>query len=251
MSGEMISFKNSDFTYEPYPVAYLSNFIEEKTYQEMLAEWPAQSLFKPMPDLGKKFSLSESNFGENYHKFVAATPVWQRFHALIKSEAFIEQTLAYLKASNIDLGLKKRKVVSTKKGRHASLLSRINRVTELSARFEFSLMDGDGGNILPHTDAPNKLITMVVSIVTPEEWNQAWGGGTEICLPKDRTRLYNHMNAYMQFDEVETVKVFPFLPNQNIVFIKTYNSWHQVSPIKGGPGAPMRRTLTINIESKV
>jgi hypothetical protein len=247
----MISFDKGEFLYEPYPVAYISPFIDEATYKEMLANWPTQALFKPMPDLGKKYSLSETNNTANYNKVVSTVPVWKKFHDLVKSEAFIEDTLAYFQRSNVDLGLKKRKVVSSRSGRHASLLSRINRVTELSARFEFSLMDGDGGSILPHTDAPNKIITMVVSMVEPGEWNQDWGGGTEICLPKDRSRIYNHLNKYMQFDEVETLKAFPFMPNQNIIFIKTYNSWHQVSPIRGGKEAPMRRTLTINIETKV
>lgn len=247
----MISFENGQFDYEPYPVAYISPFIDAATYDEMLANWPEQNLFKAMPDLGKKFSLSEGNNGDNYRRVVSTVPVWQRFHGLVKSDAFIEDTLAYFQRSNIDLGLKKRKIVSKRSGRHASLLSRINRVAELSARFEFSLMDGNGGSILPHTDAPNKIITMVVSVVEPGEWKQEWGGGTEICMPKDRTRIYNHMNRYMKFDEVETTKAFPFMPNQNIVFIKTYNSWHQVSPIRGGKAAPMRRTLTINIETKV
>jgi hypothetical protein len=247
----MISFDKGEFDYEPYPVAYLSPFIEAATYTEMMANWPDFALFKPMPDLGKKYSLSETNNTAHYSKVVRSVPVWNRFHDLVKSEKFVEDTLAYFQRSNIDLGLKKRRVVSHRSGRHASLLARINRVSELSARFEFSLMDGNGGSILPHTDAPNKLITMVISMVAPGEWQPEWGGGTEICLPKDRTRLYNHMNKYMQFDDVETVKAFPFEPNQNIIFIKTYNSWHQVSPIRGGENAPMRRTLTINIESKV
>ena len=34
----------------------------------------------------------------------------------------------------------------------------------LEARFEFSALPADGGNIVPHTDAPTKIVTMVVSM---------------------------------------------------------------------------------------
>jgi hypothetical protein len=41
---------------------------------------------------------------------------------------------------------------------------------------------------------------------------------------------------------------YAFRPNQAIIFIKTYNSWHSVSPIAGTDPKVLRRTLTINIE---
>ena len=129
-----------------------------------------------------------------------------------------------------------------------SWLSRLGNRDELRARFEFSMMDPKGGHIRPHTDSPVKMITLVFSVTEPGEWNDDWGGGTQICWPKDRTRIYNQKNAYMDFDEVDVLKSFPFLPNQCISFVKTSNSWHQVAPIEGGDEAPERKTLTINID---
>jgi hypothetical protein len=52
----------------------------------------------------------------------------------------------------------------------------------------------------------------------------------------------------MEFEDVEEQFVFPFLPNQCILFIKTYNSWHHVAPMTASQPAPLRRTLTVNIE---
>jgi len=46
---------------------------------------------------------------------------------------------------------------------------------------------------------------------------------------------------------VERVRTLPFRPNQCVVFVKTFNSLHAVSPVGGGPSV-LRRTLTINIE---
>ena len=51
-----------------------------------------------------------------------------------------------------------------------------------------------------------------------------------------------------EFDEMEILETFEFLPNQIIMFIKTFNSWHSVRPMTGSGSKAMRRTLTINIE---
>ena len=66
--------------------------------------------------------------------------------------------------------------------------------------------------------------------------------------PKDRSRIYNYHNRFMEFDETEVLKTYPFTPNQCLLFIKTYNSWHSVLPMTG-PATALRKTLTINIEN--
>lgn len=246
----MLQFDKARFEYDPYPVCYTDEVFEPSVYQQLVAQYPDKELFEYKPELGNKYSLSEVNNPEKYAAFIRSNPLWAQFHAYIKSDAFIHNTLAYLKTQNIDLGFKKIKIVSGKKSRHASPLSLLTRTTELSARFEFSMMGADGGSIRPHTDAPNKLITLVVSMLGDEEWNPAWGGGTEIVWPKDPCKTYNHINGYLPFDEVDVLRAFPFVPNQCVLFIKTYDSWHAVTPLRGPAGA-LRKTLTINIESKV
>ena len=64
----------------------------------------------------------------------------------------------------------------------------------LEARFEFSALPADGGNLPPHTDAPTKIVTMIVSILEDGEWDEAIGGGTDVNWPKDDTRTFNQMN---------------------------------------------------------
>jgi hypothetical protein len=49
---------------------------------------------------------------------------------------------------------------------------------------------------------------------------------------------------------METIGSFPFEPNQAVIFVKTFNSWHAVQPIRGAGSSIMRKTITINIESK-
>jgi hypothetical protein len=126
------------------------------------------------------------------------------------------------------------------------VLRMLSRRAVLGARFEFSVLPGDGGHILPHTDAPQKLVTLVISMVD-DAWSEAWGGGTEVLRAKDPAVAFNKMNRYLAFDEVERIRTLPFRSNQCVVFVKTFNSLHAVSPVAGGSEV-LRRSLTINIE---
>ncbi len=47
---------------------------------------------------------------------------------------------------------------------------------------------------------------------------------------------------------MELVDSFAFTPNQAVVFVKTFNSWHSVRPMTGRGSSALRRTLTITIE---
>jgi hypothetical protein len=47
---------------------------------------------------------------------------------------------------------------------------------------------------------------------------------------------------------MEVLHTYPFQPNQVIVFVKTFNSWHSVRPMTGTGSKHLRKTLTINIE---
>jgi hypothetical protein len=248
----MFDFRNLRFDYEPFPIGLMRPVLEQSFYDRLCETYPDRSLFEFKPELGNKYSASEVNNPENYKRFIRSTPEWSRLHAYVKGDQFIPSVLALLESHHIDLGLGRYSVVSSKpiKSR-ASALSRVLRRTELSARFEFSMMGADGGHILPHTDSQNKLITLVLSMMKPGDWNPAWGGGTNIVMPRDRSLVYNQVNRSLPFSEVEVVKTFPFDPNQCVIFVKTFNSWHAVSPMTGKATDPLRKTLTVNIEAKI
>ena len=48
---------------------------------------------------------------------------------------------------------------------------------------------------------------------------------------------------------MNVIDTYEFSPNQAVMFIKTFNSWHSVRPMTGKGTDAMRRTLTINIEA--
>lgn len=247
----MLRYDSIAFEYEPFPIGMTRPALDETTYRDLVESFPPIDLFEYMPAKGGKYSLSQVNNGAKYRRFIAGSAPWKAFHAFIKSPAFIDGALDMLRAHGFHLGFPNPGFAERLylKARAVKRGNPIPHFPKLKARFEFSAMPITGGNILPHTDHQKKTITMVIPILREDEWQTAWGGGTSMVWPKDKTKIFNRVNHYLDFDEVDCVKTFPFEPNQCLVFIKTNNSWHAVWPMTGNDPKILRKTLTINIES--
>jgi hypothetical protein len=246
-----LRFQDTRFVYEPFPFGITRNVLHQDLYSELVNTWPATDLFEFKKLLGNKYSLSEVNNPANYHRFVRANAVWRDCHRYFKSRQFLHETIAMLYSHHLDLGLGGKFLMKVAAQRtFLDELKLLRRQRGLSARFEYSMLPADGGFIKPHTDAPNKIITLVLSMMPAGEWDDSFGGGTDMLKPRDITRNYNQMNKQFEFDQMETIYTSPFEPNQCVVFIKTFNSWHAVGPLRGAGSKVMRKTLTINIEKK-
>jgi len=248
----MFDLSGLQLRYEPYPIGLAKNIFPPDLYAELAASYPPVSEFRYMPNLGRKYSLAEANNGRNYHRFLASTPVWKKFHDWVKSRDFLATIFRALSDKGVPLGLEHHasgSLITRQIGKYYENRSLTSQLSYLNSRFEFSMMPGDGGYINPHTDAPHKLITLVVSMCREGEWDQAAGGGTAIVHPKDPKNYFNWNNRNLAFDDVDISTTWEFLPNQCIIFVKTFNSWHAVEPMRGGADA-LRKTLTINIERK-
>lgn len=247
----MLNFDHIKFDYDPYPIGLTRGALAPDVYEEMIATFPDHRQFISKDFNGVKLSLSQHNNKAGYLAHLRKNGAWGRFYDYIKSQDFIVDTMAMLKAHNVDLGLanvslKERAIKRFKALKKGGPQPHIPR---LRSRFEFSAMPITGGSIRPHTDHPAKVVTMVIPILQEDEWKAEYGGGTSIVWPKDRNRSYNFTNAYMDFEEVECLRTYPFEPNQCLVFVKTHNSWHAVWPMTGNDPKILRKTLTINIES--
>lgn len=226
--------------------------LDPALYDALTAAYPPRELFHYLPKVGHKYSLSEKNNPQQYAAWIADHPVWREFHRWIKSRGFVEVVLAALKERGVDTGYRARVPAARRLAKLARNLARGNidaGQPGLSARFEFSMLPADGGSVIPHTDSPGKVITLVVSMIRDGEWDPAFGGGTDVNRPKDPRLYYNELNRQAEFDEMEVLETFPFDPNQAVVFVKTFNSWHSVRPMTGRGSPAMRKTLTINIEA--
>ena len=246
----MMTLSSAQFRYEPFPVGLARNVFDDAVYNELLGTFPDIGLFRHMQSHGSKYSLSELNNPENYYRFLERNQRWHELFARVKSREFIAGTLHLLRSQRIDLGLEDlagRRPAGVRR-RIADLLLGTGGASALSARFEFSMMPAQGGHIIPHTDSPQKLITLVVSMVRPGEWQPEWGGGTDVLRPRNPADNFNYLNRQLPFEDVVVLDSFAFEPNQCVIFIKTFNSLHSVQPMRG-PAQALRRTLTINIEA--
>jgi hypothetical protein len=252
-SQAMLNFDQAEFFYDPYPIGRARKVVAPDVYREMLATFPPIELFNHVKKAkDDKYYLNEVKTRDRYLPFIAKTPVWREFHRWVKSAAFVPHVFGMLDRHTVKLGIatkappfyrQLRQVASDLKHKRYPRFFRKPYV-----RFEFSALPADGGFIQPHTDAPDKIVTLVVSMVDEGEWDTGWGGGLEVDRAKDVTRSFNHANRHLTFDEVEPVRIFDFVPNQCVIFVKTFNSLHCVRPMMLKGSQRLRKTLTINIE---
>jgi hypothetical protein len=248
----MFSFDHLQFRYEPFPIGVAAPLMEEGVYREFVAGYPGLERFVDLSEVGYKYSLSEKNNPRVYHQLVRSRPVWREFHQWVKSDAFVQAVLDALKERHLDLGYSMlspgrrfaRRLTKLVKG-HPCDSSR-----RLGARFEFSMLPVDGGHVLPHTDSPGKIVTLIVSILEDGEWDPAFGGGTDMNRLRDPQYSFNRLNRQGRFEDMEVIDTYDFRPNQAVMFVRTFNSWHSVRPMQGRGSPAMRRTLTINIEER-
>jgi len=249
----MLSFDRIRFRYEPYPIGLARPVLDEDRYRALVQGFPPTDLFRHLPKFGNKYSLSEKNHPDRYRAYIDATPIYRDLHRWIKSPDFIDSVDGMLKAHWIDLGLGEYRRGTEERWRMLWRETRAGRFPRISpglrTRFEFSMLPADGGAVLPHTDTPRKMITLIVSIVGEGEWDQAYGGGTDVNRPKNDRHAFNWINAQVPFEEVDVLDTFEFQPNQCVVFVKTFNSLHSVRKMAVAGSTAMRRTLTINIET--
>jgi hypothetical protein len=247
--SRLMDLGRARFEYEPYPIGVIRDIFEPSLYERLVDAFPPVEIFRYMRSHGDKWSLSELNNPERYHEFLRTNRDWRRVYEEVKSRDFITHVLNALARCKIDLGLAPTSnPAGLRKLRNQALRLLGHKSHDLKARFEFSMMSAAGGHILPHTDSPQKHITLVVSVVRPGEWDQSWGGGTDRMRPLDPSENFNFLNRYLRFDQVQTIGTMAYEPNQCVIFIKTFNSLHAVRPMTG-PSEIMRRTLTVNIES--
>jgi len=253
----LFQFQKIEMDYDPYPIGYVPRIFPPELYAELAKTYPDLDLFAYMPKHGHKYSLSQLNNPDKYYAFLKSNPLWNSVYEEVKSPRFVAGVIDALYDYKVDVGLRGRyEVINSRENeirrklRNAISYFKTGRTPKvgITTRFEFSVLPANGGHIRPHTDSAQKLITLVVSCISDGEWDAAHGGGTSVLRPKDVTENFNHNNRYLEFDQTDTIKTFPFVPNQCVIFVKTFNSLHAVHPMTGTQSTAMRKTLTINFE---
>src|SRR3546814_16535818 len=101
----MLKFENVAFDYDPYPIGLARGAFSPETYRELVDTLPDDKVFVAKEYLGTKLSLSQLNNRAGYHAHLTRNAAWKRFYDYVKSERFVAEQLALLKAHNIAHGL--------------------------------------------------------------------------------------------------------------------------------------------------
>ena len=248
---------NAIFDYKPYPIGIASPVFEDSVYKTLCKEFPPIELFRDVGNYGedgKKYGLSRSYNPKKFHEFLSKNKIWEEIDEFISSKTFVASVLEALNEKSLKLGLEKYQVgeVSKAKMLWLSFKSLIKFKPFLvpkiiKTRWEFSMLPGIGGASPPHTDHPSKVVTLVLPIFMPDEWNESYGGGTAVVIPKDERKIFNQINEPLEIKDVDIIKVFKFSPNQCLIFIRTYNSWHAVLPTTAPNKNIWRKSININL----
>ena len=113
--------------------------------------------------------------------------------------------------------------------------------------FKFSRLSS-GGWIPPHTDNPCKLLSFILYFAE-SDWPESYGGGTEIYEPRAALLRHNWRNVEMPFEAMKHRRIFAFVPNRLVFFLKSKNSWHGVSPISC-PDGRSRKSLLMTLHDR-
>ena len=106
-------------------------------------------------------------------------------------------------------------------------------------RFEFSFLPWADGILLPHRDAPPKVLALVFPMTLEDR--PEWGGFTEMLEPKGN----GPFDAVEPFDRFEPVLKAHFKPRAANFLVRSDKSWHGVRC--HGPAGEFRKSITLNL----
>jgi hypothetical protein len=258
----MLDLKNFKFEYEPYPHGVAHSIFDNQTYKDLIDNFPDVKKLKMLKDKYEhkvenkfnKFALSSRNDPVLFFDLISSNNVYKKLVNYLLSYDFKINLLNILIKNNINLGVVPKKD-NWKKSLRSFLLNFIpynilRPVQDIDVAIEFSAIPIHGGYLKPHTDGPHKLASVVIPIID-DNWQDSFNGGTNLLKPKDNTRLYNILNNTYEFEECNIIKTIKFNPNQLLIFLKTYNSFHSVGPLNGKQEGFYRKSITLNIEKKI
>jgi FkbM family methyltransferase len=199
----------------PYPHFIMDNFFPEAFYQEIMAHRISNESFTGLGASGRASSDYTNRFilkleAANIHNL---PPQYSDFWAMIANILNSNELLITLASKYRDRLLADGRLADNKS---------INLMPE-----NLLVRDHTNYAIGPHTDAPHRLLSMLVYLPKDASIKHL---GTSVYVPKD-PNFRCKGGPHHDFENFELVKTAPFLPNTAFCFLKTDNSFHGVAPI--------------------
>lgn len=229
---------------EPVFHYQLDNFLPTAQYQQLCQSFPGREWFEETIE-GNKKRINSRRSPEVFDKFCQTHPEWQQLFSQLNGPVFVESLYQLLKkplaAIRGPIGGRPWRLEGSAQATDGPT-DRLKRRAVMN--FEFSRLE-NGSNVPPHTDAPEKLATLILYFAPPE-WRREWGGGTLFYRPKDPAFLRNWHNRRLPFDQVTPVLDNEFVPNRLFIFTKSADSFHGLPDINCPPDMA-RNSVNINL----
>jgi hypothetical protein len=231
---------------DPFCFFHVDDYLPPDFYQRLLASFPDESNYRFNGEGKMGFRSSEDP--EAMDRYCDAHPDWRQLIDFLGSDAFLADLRAAVAGPLVQARGWSGRRLWRNHTRRPVPESPLRYLLEEPVRttFQFSMLPRDA-SVVPHSDAPRKLVSLLLYFRDPD-WQDAWGGGTEFYAPIDpeRARRWAATDR-IAFEEFKTIGSTPFAGNRLAGFVRSACSYHGVPPLCCPPGRT-RKALLINVK---
>ena len=252
----MISLNKNTTFYKPYPHLIFENVFSDDDYQKLSDSFPKIDFLKKIQNKEvlilkqEKFHLNNVGMLKDFNFFISKNNVYKKLYDYLNTRDFLLNLYSTLEKKYITIENKfyeKNNLINNFKK-----ILRGHSTDQYTIEFEFSSIPLNGGYIKPHTDAKNKIISLIFPIDNEPKVHDCENTGTDIFESLSDQYQYNMTNKTVPVEKVKLVRTIPFKKNNMLCLIKTHNSLHGIGPIKEKSQKDniYRNSLTIFIARK-
>lgn len=243
----LLSSRLARLSLDPFCFFSVDDYLPPDLYESLRASYPGGSEYSSNPE--GKLGFRSSVDPEGLSRFCAAHPGWGRLFEFFRSDAFLEDLRTTLaeplrRARRGWPGRRPWYNGNTRPIPNNWLRYQVQE--PVTTTFEFSQLARDAV-VAPHSDAPRKLVTLLLYF-RDSEWQDAWGGGTEYYAPLDPERARSWAATdRIPFEEFKSIGSTGYAANRLAGFVRSANSYHGVPPVTA-PAGSSRKALMINVK---
>jgi hypothetical protein len=242
----LLSRRLDEIRTDPFCFFRIDDYLPEDLYRALRESFPDGSM-RADDDSGK-LGFRSSAEANDFDDFCEQHPAWKRLLVFFRSDAFVLDVGRVFAPSIVSArGWRGRRPWrNCSDGKIPSSRLRYMLEEPVKTTFQISQLP-NGAEVIPHTDAPRKLVSLLLYF-RDDDWQDQYGGGTEFYEPIDaeRARTWKPTDR-VPFSELKSIGECGFARNCLAGFVRSPNSYHGVRPIVCPEGAT-RRALLINIK---
>lgn len=242
----LLSRRLGEVRTHPFCYFAIDDYLPDALYRSLRESFPDGSTYES--DGSGKLGFRSSEEPDDFERFCEENRDWKQLLEFFRSDAFVVDAGRALAPSLVAArGWKGRRrwknCSNTDSPTH-----RLHYVLEEPVRTTFQISQlPSGAEVVPHSDAPRKLISLMLYF-RDDDWKDAQGGGTVFFEPKDPARAKHWKPTdRIPFSELTEIGRCGFARNRLAGFVRSSNSYHGVRRIEG-PDSASRRALLVNIK---